>query len=626
MELSSFTWWALKTQRERAQALIARCGQAVDDNAARKSRAIVLGSLFESIGLTSLSDYGASLIDAKIFKDCTTPIIRNVARSIVSTCHSKLFALDAPLPMALSNGGDWEQREKARDIDQLLECEYKLPQGQFSTTNDAWNHAGLIAMASTGTAGIVAKPGYDQVETSITDTLTMGLDLSGRWGSVRSAVHTTWMDPEEAVFCFPKKFKDAILRSVEDIEDPLNVTRLTLGLTQRQRQQIRLYEGWRSAARGEDGRYMLVLKDGTVLQDNAWKRAGPPVVLWHWERQLGGMWGTPLTHILFHETLALNEMLADVLDAEHNSPQSLLVHDKSTATQLSQVFGWQKVEVEMPGNIQAIAFDKYHRQALPLIAELDASLHQNSGVSEAQAGGTKARGTTSGRHENLVAMYFNERFADHQRRALQAKVIDTSKVYLWCLQDMVADPKKSTLKRRWRDQKNNRYHELSVSDLDLDDSAFVMEIAPVSEDKNSPAARADKADNMLRLNLIDGTTWLEAQSALDTDQAQEDADAERDWIDQQITRWERDPVDSLAESYQSPTKWIDFAGAARHVARRQLKVQNMGIPQKRLDFFTKFCDECAELEQQEQENAPKTTESIQAPPPTGVTPPSAAQQ
>lgn len=598
--VQSETWWAMP-KADAPAALISRCARAEKANAERQARAVLFGSLFENCRLQTFNAVGYDLVTSGMFQVMNTPIIRNTLRSVVMTLLSKLFCVDAPLPKAMSDGGDWDQRAKAEDIDQFLECEMQLSQGQFNNLDDLWNHAGLLLMSATGSAGVVIQPGWDQVEAQLDDTLSWGLDVDGRFGRIRGLVRQTWMDPEEAVFNLPRKYKPDILASCETVRDPLEVTRLGRGQEAMERRMVRFYQGWRVAARGREGRKLLVLKNGRTIDDPAYtgpyKRPEVPAVILHWERQLAGEWGTPVTQTTFEEVIRQNERLADIDDLISNLMQVIAAGPKEVQDQIAKAKGITRLETDFPDKLKIFAVPRLDREGLEMLREHEAGIHNTVGVSEAHSSARKAVGTTSGAHEELVAHLFSERFADQQRRITHAKVEASARRFLWAAQDMVELGRKD-FERQWKNKDGETYRKLKVSDLDLDSSRYVFSVNAVSEAKNRPETRAKKADEYLRLNLLTGAEWLQTQKDLDPDANVKLANQQYEWVESQIRKWTREPIETLPEIYRSPRKWLDPDLMGKQVALAQLKAQDAGCPEERLAYFDRFLDECVVLARQ----------------------------
>jgi hypothetical protein len=598
------SWYSISDSVEAGRALRRRCEQARSDNYDRSANAVLYASLFEGCTLTSFNSVGYNLVSNQTFQVLQIPIVRNTLRSCISTLLSKIFCADAPLPKVMSDGGDWDQRNKAEEIDQFLECEMKLPQGEFDSTDDMWNHAGLLAMTSTGSAAVIVRPGYDQVECELDDTLTMGIDRDGRWGQPQTVVRTAWRDPEAMISRFPK-FKEDILASVVELTDPLELASIGSRRPPRRLMQVEYYEGWRVKVRGVVGRHMVCLKNGVVLCDDDYDRKEWPGVIFHWERQLAGDWGTPATQTVYRECLRENQLLDDVDDILHNAPGLIVTGPESVQAQLSGSLRIQRITTELPGQIDTKLVPKLDAEALQMAQNHSQGVHDIMGVSVAQSSAQRAIGTRSGEHEELVAKLFSERFAEVQRRLVTAKVEKTARRFLWAAQDMVTEGCKEFTRQFAKKQSpgdprsSYTYKTIDVADLSIDDSRFVISIAPVSEDKNSPYTRAIKADKYLQLGKISGDQWLQAQRDADVDAATRLSNSQTDWLEEQIKMWLSAPVEEIPERYQSLRKFQDPVAAGRQVVNAMLQAQIQGCPQERLNYFDRFIDECAALAEQE---------------------------
>ncbi len=578
--------WYRQEPEDAARALIAECERAIQANASRRAEALVFGSLFEGVELTSFDEHGFVHENDEVFRDIQAPVIRNTCRSIVQTGLSKMTAQDSPLPQFMSNGGDWTTRTKAVRLDRLVCAEYAMPQGGFANLHELFRHGALLAMAATGSFGVFYLPGPDAIICELDDTMTVGLETSGRHGRVISLVRTAWYAAEELIVRYPD-FEDDILDNEEiktqGLKDEMGDVKPERG--------VRVYQGWRSALGKEAfGRELFVLKDGTILQDNReYERPAPPCAFWHYERALWGQWGVSLTRTIYNQCQRINQIINDVDYAERNSPQGMVLHRKG-ATQpgdLDKVKGWQIVELTGTGNlgdgIQIVAPPKFNSQSVDLLLLHEQGAHDTSGISQQHAAARKASGTTSGKHENMVAALFTERFADTERRLIDMRTTQSARLIVWALQDMLeAVPDYKRIYAR-----GDYVEEITLADLDLDLDRYTITVAPVSEDKASPKARLDKADMWFESGLLTGAELLAFQQDYDDKAKSQLALAQENWLERQIDMWlHADDV-----KYQGAIQWMDLQAAAKTVAQALLIARTKGAPAERMQFFTRFLDE-----------------------------------
>ncbi len=578
-------WYRLEPE-EAAQALLGECERAIQDNAGRRTEALCFASLFEGIELTSFDERGYVHDNDEVFRDLQIPIVRNTCRSIVMTGLSKMTAQDSPLPQFMSNGGDWTTRTKAVRLDRLVCAEYGLPQGQFANLHELFRHGALLAMSCVGSFGVFYLPGPDAIICELDDTLTCGMETSGKYGRIISLVRTSWYNTEELIVRFPD-FEDEILDNEDVMPDGIN----DITGDVKPERGVKVCQGWRVALGAKNyGRELFVLKDGTILKDDReYKRNHPPVAFWHYERSLYGKWGVSLTRCIYNQCLRINQIIADVDAAERNSPQGMVMFRKGAAKpgDLEKTKGWTLVELTGTGNlgdgIQVVAPPKFNSQSVDLLLFHQQGAHDVSGISDQHTSAKRATGTTSGKHENMVAALFTERFADNERRLIDMRTTSSARLIVWALQDMLEEVPE--YKRIYA--KGDYVEEVKLADLDLDLERYTISIAPVSEDKQSPKARLDKMDQAFEAGLITGAELLSFQQDYDDKSKSQLSLAQENWLERQIDMW----LHADTVKYQGPIQWMDLQSAAKTVAQALLIARTKGAPADRLSWFTRFLDE-----------------------------------
>lgn len=578
-------WDRLEDSEEAAQRLMADCQRAIQDNEGRRSEALQFCSLHEGVSMTSFDERGYDYDDDEVFRDLDIPVIRNTCRSIVSTALAKITAQDSPLPQFMSNGGDWETRTKAVRLDRLVCAEYRQPQGQFANLHELFRHGANIAMAATGSFAVFYLAGPDRVIAELDDTLTLGLETSGRFGRIIRLVRTAWYNTDELIERFPD-FEDEILAAEERMPDGIQEM-----IDLRPSRGVRVYQGWRVALSNKTyGRELFCLKDGTVLKDNKkYDRPDPPMALWHYEKSLYGRWGVSLTRSIYNQCVRINQIINDVDQAERNSPQNLVLHKKDGIKpgDVEKVKGWQFVEITGSGilgeGFQIVSPPKFNQDSVQLLQFHEAGAHAISGVSEQHTAAKRSVGTTSGKHENMVAALFTERFAEIERRLIDMRTTVSARLMVWALQDMIEEV--PDYKRIYA--KGDFIEEVKLKDLDLDMERYTITIAPVSEAKDSPAARLDWAQEQAEIGNITGAELLSFQQDYDQKAKSQLVLAQENWLERQIDMW----LHSDAVKYEGPIQWMDLKGAARTVAQALLVARTKKAPAVRLAWFTRFLDE-----------------------------------
>lgn len=582
------TWYTQDDATKAARLLLARCQQAIKENTTRATTAWQYSQIYE--GAVSLSPVTAASVPGELLRRLPeTTIIRNRVRSLVQTWVSKVTAGDSPLPQFMTTGGDWETRMRAVAWDRAVEAEINRPHGVYVDAHELWRHAATKA-AVIGSVAVYFGLGPDGAPClEIDDTLAMGVDASRPDAAPQAIVTTRCLsvDDAEALYGERVRLEANAETSNSAAEGGEIISEQSMYGRQVTRTFVRLHCGW---ARGENGRYMVVLNDGTALVDEEYEREDLPFVFFHYERELFGQWGVSLVQAVYLSCVRENEMLNDVHAAERNTAQVYVMGHESQVdpAALTNVTGvaWIPLKDAAVANPPAfVAPPKFNRQSLELV-QLEASeAHNISGISEAHASARKSIGTGSGRHEALVAALFTERFADHERRLLYARTVATARQLVWRLQDAIDGGYE--YERTWRSKTGKRRLKLAADDLDFELDHEIV-IKPVSEDKNSPAARQKQLQEWLDAGKITWGEFMQGQQHLDTIAMSELATSNEQWINDQIEGWLYDKhVD-----YQSPVKWNDQQASIAQVANAYNIARSEGAPPERLEFFENFMAEC----------------------------------
>lgn len=635
-------WMLRRKKADAARDLYDLSVRTLIENSYVATRAYRFASLFEGFSLTNLSSWGADVTNTdKIFPGLEAPIIKNRCRSLCQTFVAKSFANDSPLPQFTTKGGDFDQVNAAEDLDQTICTEFAQPHGQFGDIAEMHRHGGLIATAATGQYAIFCID-YDNAtrpEGELDDTLTLGIYRAYRYGPIRHVVRTVWMLPEEAVRKFGMKFKDAIYANIEPRDgafiagkgvgpsaDSLSTSSVVL-----RRREVRIIMGWAVQVGDEPGRQMFLLKDHTILRDREYTKPEPPMVLWHYDIELGGERGTPLTQSIYMLSRYQNRILHDVDTAERKTSQVIIAVQSGTAgqsalkSQLASSEAVKLIEVNGPveGAFKVFDSPKFSRDSLALEQVYDQAQYDDSRIGRNHATGTKPQGTTSGVQESLAASYYTESFADAERRSIQVRAIGTTRIFLWVLQSLAEHGFE-----RWVGDKEFRKLVRSA-DLDLDDSKYILEIKPVGEGKDTPKSRLEKAEKWLKDPSVPfiGADMVRMSTNYDLDRMKDQVYALDSWVEDQVKRYLKTGADEMSrrDFYQPPERWMQLEGlrsALRIMANAFLRARQTKTPAGRLVWFEKFCNDCVALiESEERRLAQLAQKPAPSPAPGGAAPP-----
>jgi hypothetical protein len=592
-------WHRVHDPDDAAQLLLRDAQEAIENNGPRRAESRTFCSVFEGIELTSFGADGYRYDNPEVYPKLEQPQIKNTIRSIGMTAVAKLTANDTPLAQTMSNRGGWQEAVKAIRLGRLVDAEVEQPQGMFPTLHEMHRHGATLAINVTGSYCIFFFAGDNGVRCELDDTLSLGVETSGRFGRVTNLVRTVWYDADELAADFPEWETEIFDNEDINPDGSYNGQDGSEDGDLRPRRGVKVVQGWHCKYKSAVGREMWLLKDGTVLRDRDYDRAEPPYVKWDYERQLYGVWGVPLTRNIYEMACRENRMLCDADNAERNSPQCCIVLPENAERDgdLEEARGWAIIRSQVPDKINFVTPPKYNQMSIDFAAIMAQGCADISGISNQHSAAIKSSGTTSGKHEHLVAGLFTERFADQERRLIQARAVSTARQIIYALKEVVET--QPSFSRIW--SRGDRSEEIKVADVDLDSSKYTMTIAAVSEDKDTPKARLDKAYEWLEQGLITGTEFASLQQSYATQEKGALLIAQEQWIEKQIDKWTTsDDEDRLDETfYQGPTEWIDLPAALRQVSMAQLQARTRGAPSEVLEWFDKFLGEASDYVDEE---------------------------
>ncbi len=589
-------WYRVENSEDAAQLLLRDAREVFQNNGPRYSECKAFSSVFEGNELTSFEMSGYQFDNRDVFPGLDAPILKNTIRSKGMAMVATLTSNDSPLAQFMTNRGGWKESVKAIRMGRLVDAEVEQPQGNFATLHEMHRHGATLAINVTGSYMIFFFPGDEGVRCELDDTMAVGIEVSGRFGRITSLVRTVWRDADELAADFPD-YEDEIFANEEVCLDGTisAAASETHENVLRPRRGVRLVQGWFLKYKGCMGREMWVLEgDCTILRDRDWDRKTGPWVKWDFERSLYSVWGVPMTRAIYEMAMRENRMLCDMDDAERNSPQCCIVLPENAEREgdLDKARGWAIIRCSVPDKLNFVSPPKYNEQTAAFVDRMGTYCSEVSGMSDQHSAARGEAGTTSGRHEELRAHLVTERFADQERRLIQIRAVDTAKRIVETLEELLEESPEFS--RVWA--RGDKTEEIQASDLDLDSSKYSITIAAVSEDKDSPKARLDRAYEWMEQGLISGAELAALEETFATHAKSAGLIAQEAWIEKQIDKWlhSKESVRLDENFYQGPTEWLDLPAAMRQVSLAQLQARTREAPAEILEYFDKFLAECSD--------------------------------
>jgi hypothetical protein len=576
-------FWLAETPREAGQSVVAMSQRDANISGVRRERSLDYGSLYEGLQLTAMAPrgYGMTTNDRK-FRGSDVPFIRNTAYACVDTFVAKIAADDPPKCALLTTEGSWKERRQAKDLERLIEAEYLSPKAGFATLHELWIQAFRLASASTGAAIVRFYNDAGRVNARIHDTLDVSISPNNSW-----VIIPCWYEIDDAVDLFGAEHEEALRAAVTPAPIEYQPPQTDGYMAP---EMVCVYEAWKGAHGGKPGLYIAALdKDKEPLIYEEYPHEYPPIVKLVITPHLHGPWGHSIVHHIFEDVFRQNAMLQSIDKSIERTNKQTTYVDKSRLTDpeaCEKIDDNQVVYVDgdyQPHVVNAPGFAPEH---LRVANEHGAGAHDIAGVSELNSAGKKEEGIPSAVGQRFIAALINQRFADVQRRYIQAVAVDSAKIIIQILCDIFQEDRKLT--RLWPGQESLREISASVALKGIESLKYVVTPAAVSGNRNSPADRQQSAYELLQSKILSPTSYASLQGrGYDLPEELAERDIQSEWFDRQMQGYmfatDRDVAQP--DFYKPPLRHIDVPRALLQVIDGFLEAQMQELEDSRLELY-----------------------------------------
>jgi hypothetical protein len=280
-------------------------------------------------------------------------------------------------------------------------------------------------------------------------------------------------------------------------------------------EQIEVLEGWHlpSAKGAKDGRHVIAI-EGCAFIDEEWTRDAFPFATYTLEDPVAGYWGTGMAKRLQGIQFEINRILDKIQKSMHyfGVPRIILPSGGGVPkSHLNNDFG---VILTVNGGMEnapvVVAPQTVHPELFQHLERLERRAYEEVGVSQLSAHGEKPAGLNSGIAIREVSDIESDRFVIASRR-FEEFHIDVVRRGL----DDVREIRGFTVDVPDRNEKI----EIRWKDVDLDDSAFVLQCFPASLLPQTPAGRLERVQELFGAGFVDQDTALELLDVPDLEDA-----------------------------------------------------------------------------------------------------------
>lgn len=340
----------------------------------------------------------------------------NVVRSIIDTAQA-LVATTPPRVMCLTSGGDYYQRQKAKNLTKFLD-------GMFSTLRAYPIGREVFKDAAIFGTGCL-RVGHDEeqitLERLFPDEVVVD-DVDARYGTPRNLYAYKEWDKSVLSALYPKA-KEDIQHSTtfrtyrtfsRGVSDPVGVV-----------------ECWHlpSSGKANDGRHIIAVEKG-ILVDEPWKRQAFPILFFRWDTNSIGFFGHGLSDILRPVQTEINYLLYKIQKIMNTSTMKIFIHG-STKVPEEQMNNQDAGFVRWNGSVKPeyVVMPTIGQEYFAQVETLIQRAYMESGISQMAAQSLKPAGIDSGKamrefqnvqsqRFQVVGLTYNEFFVDLSRQLL----------------------------------------------------------------------------------------------------------------------------------------------------------------------------------------------------------------
>lgn len=564
-------WWTTP-EGEEVNGAVTSAVRSIRQNQDRRKMADLLHA--SMYGPLNVNGFGWAANEARgPFRD---RLSLNIARNMVNTVTSKIASKSRPKVTFLTEGGNYDQKQKAENLEKLIEgCFYE---------------SGFYAkMVRAFRFGAIFGTGF--IKTYIDSTTRRVVyETVFPWEIVIDDGESLYGEPRTM---YQRKYYDrAVLKAIFAGKDEELASKIDLCGNQREdaefafetiADQVLVTEAWHLPSKkgAKDGMHVITI-DGADLLRRPWKRDTFPFSVMRWSEPVDGYFGSGLCEELEGLQFEINKLLAQIQRGQHlvtghylvqRGAQVTKAHINNDLTSILEYSGSPPV-YQVPSIISPEIYNQLWR--------LKSEAYEVAGVSQMAASGTKPAGVDAAVAMRELNDIQSDRFLE-VGQALEAFVLDVASQTIACIKEAGGYKVKGVSK------KSVEY--IDFSDVDLDEDSYVMQMFPTSMLPSTPTGRLQFAQEMIQSGIIESSEVLDILGFPDTDELSKRRNAPRHIIERNIYEIVYKGTLVTPQPYDNHELALKLFNEAYSLARLD------GVPEDRLQLMREYMDATeAELE------------------------------
>jgi hypothetical protein len=498
----------------------------------------------------------------------------NIVQSCIDTLTSKIGS-NKPRPTFLTEDGKWEQQLQAQNLDKYVRGVFYQSDVYKASTRAFVDGA----VFGTGFLKVYRDQGRICVEKILSDEVFVD-DVESMYGSPLNKYQRKAVQREALLDMYPK-FK-AEINALMPLTDSSYIARKDLTSD-----MVEVFEGWHlpSKRNGKDGRHVICI-EGADLLDDTYKKNRFPIIPFRYNPRLFGYYGQGLSEQLTGIQVEVNKLLRLIQTAHHlmASPAVYIAHGSNVVkSHINNEVGRIITYTGQPPEYRV--FQTIHPEVYQHLERLYTRGFEIAGLSQMSASSIKPAGLDSGRALREAYNIESERFKDLERRWEEFH-LDVAKAIIEEAQEAYEMGENIEVKS----DASDFIKTIKWSDVNLDESSYVMKCFPASSLPKEPAGKMMTIQELMQSGLIDGETGMELLDFPDLEATTANKFAPRKLIKKQVEQI------LYSNEYDPPEPFMDLGFCQLYAQLVYNKAKMDKAPEERLELLRRYMEQAKELQ------------------------------
>lgn len=497
----------------------------------------------------------------------------NVVKSCVDTVASKIGKA-RPRPVFLTDRGDWNLQERAKDLTQFLDGAFQN-MNLYAEKAKSFRDAGVL-----GTGAVKFFKDTHAMEVKCERTIVEELlvdDADGIYGRPQTLFQRRLVNKDVLRDMFPKIDPELIENATNGVPANLNSDMV--------KDLVKVIEAWHlpSGPDAGDGMHVMCIDNCTLVVEK-WDKCYFPFVFDRWTERLLGFWGMGLAEELLGIQLEINKILKNIQLSMHLFAVPRVFVENSTQVNLNGINNDIASFVKYTGappiflTPSAMAPDVYQH-----LWNLYQKAYEITGISQLSAQSQKPAGLNSGAALRQFQDIESDRFQIVGQRYEQT-FLEAAKMVIDMTQDLAKIGDVIV-----RVESESGMKTINWNDVDLEETKYLMRMFPTSILPTQPAGKLQTVTELVQAGFVDQETALDLLDFPDIRSATDKILAPRKVVQSILYK-----IINEGE-YESPEPFMNLEMAERIALDTYLYARSKNVPEERLELIRRFIEDVTTL-------------------------------